>query len=179
MLLILSAILVGATNAATIRLDFTVGNFTSGNGNPPPTNFISGSILWEALGVRNPVLSFDSISLSIDGHNYTTSEIDYGENAPLPGLEVIGCKLNGITTIKSQTDDFWIRWYQNTLTPLDFIFSSSHVFDIWSAYKPGFTSFSISEVPEPSSVFLLFFAGGFIGALQFKRKGVSEHHAGK
>src|SRR5580765_8673323 len=81
---------------ATIKMDFQVIGFIVSNGNPPPTDPVTGTILWEAAGVHDPILSFDSIDLTLDGHRYSIGEI----GVPPPGYPItdgfIGGTLNQV-----------------------------------------------------------------------------------
>jgi len=158
---VLYAIVALAPNSdgATFEMNFVVSNFSGDFGSSAvPNDPVTGSINWEAVGISDPVLSFDSISLTLDGHNYTVGEIGYSRtDFPFTGIDEIGGIINGVGGMASFTDDFWLRWDRNTLMPFDFSYTSSQRYGFWSAYEsnPGsFTSFSISEVPEPSVVSL-------------------------
>jgi hypothetical protein len=56
---------------------FEVTNFGSLNGNPPPTDPVTGTIMWESAGIHDPILSIDSINMTIGGHPYSIGEITY------------------------------------------------------------------------------------------------------
>jgi hypothetical protein len=77
----LFAATLGTARAASFRMDFEVTGFIVSNGNPPPTDPVTGTIVWEATGIHDPIQSFDSISLTLDGHSYSTAEI----GVPPPG----------------------------------------------------------------------------------------------
>jgi hypothetical protein len=164
--------------AATFRLDFTTSNFQGVFGSEPvPTDPVTGTIVWEAGGIREPIQSFDSIHLILDGHTYDVSEIGYvREDFPYAGIELIGGTLNG-DGIAESTDDFWVRWDRNSLTPFDFSYSSSQTHGIWtsSMFDPGtFTAFSIVEVPEPGTGVLavsIVIVVGLRRAIRFARNG--------
>jgi hypothetical protein len=71
------------------------------------------------------------------------------------------------------TDDFWISWDPNALTPSDFAYTSSNRAGAWFAdgFPPGsFPTFSITEVPEPSSIVLICFASLSAGAVRLRRR---------
>jgi hypothetical protein len=151
----LMAALGSAADAAIYQLDFEVTNFEGVFGSSPtPTDPVTGSIIWEAGGIRDPIQSFDSIYLILDGHTYGAGEIGYSRlDFPYSGIELIGGTITGIGSMSKFTDDFWLRWDRNSLTPFDFSYTSSQRYGFWSAYEsnPGsFTSFSITEVPEPA-----------------------------
>jgi hypothetical protein len=161
--LVLVTNLACTSDGATFELNFTVGNFSGVFGSSAvPNDPVTGSIDWEAAAISAPVLSFDSIRLTLDGHNYAAGEIGYNRaDFPFGGIELIGGTINGVNSMASFTDDFWIRWDRNSLMPFDFSYTSSQRYGFWSAYEsnPGsFTAFSISEVPEPS-IFSLFAFG--------------------
>lgn len=97
---------VVCTHAASITLEFTATNFLPHTGSgTAPTDPVSGVIIYEAASVTSPVLSISSISLVIDGHSYSVSEVGFG---PVLGGTVIGANVNGATNINttSAADDF-------------------------------------------------------------------------
>lgn len=165
--------------AGTFRLDFTTSNFQAVFGSEPvPTDPVTGSIVWEAAGIREPIQSFDSIHLILDGHTYDVSEIGYErEDFPYVGIELIGGTITGVDGIAKFTDDFWLRWDRNSLTAFDFEYSSSKRYGFWYSfiYDSGtFTTFSIVEVPEPGTGVLAVCVLVVVGvrrALHFARNG--------
>ena len=166
--LVMSVVLCAAApvtaRAASFRMDFQVTGFPISNGNPPPTDPVTGTIVWEAAGIHDPIQSFDSIKLTLDGHIYSVDEIGVPPSGYPMTDGLIGGTLNQVYQVLDHTDDFSIEWNQNSLTPFDFTYSSSQRSGIWfvSINSPvNFTAFSIREVPEPSAIAL--FSLGLLG----------------
>lgn len=152
--------------ADTFIMHFQVAGFAVSNGNPPPVDPVTGTIVWEATGIHDPVQSFDSIDLTLDGHSYSIEEIGFLPWPYPPGDVVIGGTISGVQALVNLTDDFSIEWNQSSLIPDGFIYSSSRLSGIWTVGDPtSFTAFSITEVPEPSTIslfsFVLFGAGAW------------------
>jgi hypothetical protein len=149
----------GSARAASFMMSFQVTGFPASLGNPAPTDPVTGSIVWEAAGIHSPIQSFDSINLTLDGHTYSINELGYlPDLSGPPPHDLIGGNLNGTGIIYNQTDDFWIGWDRNSLQPVDFMYASSQRPGFWyaSIYEPvSFTSFSITQVPEPSTILLV------------------------
>src|SRR5690348_5491616 len=97
----LGIILGPNSDGATFELNFTASNFSAAFGSPAaPNDPVSGSLVWEAAGIREPILSLDSISLTLDGHNYAVSEIGYDRaDFPYNGIELVGGTINGLNTM--------------------------------------------------------------------------------
>jgi hypothetical protein len=153
-LALFSAITTTAS-AATFSLTFEVTGFHSFNGNLPPTDPVFGTIIWEAPGIHDPIQSIDSINMTLAGHSYSVGEIGYVREG---GLNMIGGISEGVDMMLDSTDDFWISWDPNTLTPSDFAYTSAERSGLWYAngFPPGsFPTFSITQVPEPSSTALV------------------------
>jgi hypothetical protein len=135
-------------------MQFTVSGFGAG----APTDPVTGTIVYESTGIHDPIQSFDSINMTIGGHDYSTGEIGYYRFAT-PNWDQIGGLTGGVGTLYNETDDFEIRWYRDLLTPFDFIYTSSQVNGILDSavYNPvSFLSFNINQTPEPAvSVLLL------------------------
>ena len=162
-----------APRAATFRMDFQITGFPASNGNLPPMDPVTGVIVWEAAGIHDPIQSFDSIDLTLDGHTYSADEIGIPP-AGYPITDgVIGGTLNQVYQVVDQTDDFWIEWDQSSLTSFDFTYSSSQRSGIWfvSINSPvNFTAFSIVEVPEPFAVLLFSLGLMGVGARRLRRR---------
>src|SRR5271154_1647434 len=96
--------------------------------------------------------------MTINGHSYTTGEIGFYQFPyVIPDWDGIYGLANG-TSLHNETDDFEIRWYRDSLTPFDFIYTSAGIngtFDS-AVYNPvSFTSFTITAVPEETKTIVL------------------------
>jgi hypothetical protein len=162
----LFAAVATSASAATFLMRFEVTNFGSLNDNPPPTDPVTGTIMWEAAEIHAPILSIDSIDMTIAGHPYSIGEITYVPPGYPEYDALIGGSLSGPFTMSDRTDDFWIRWETGSLLPYDFAYTSSATSGVWHTLDWGGLnpsgSFSIIEVPEPSTTaiigFLVFLA---------------------
>jgi hypothetical protein len=153
--LCLFAAVATSASAATFLMRFEVTNFGSLNDNPPPTDPVTGTIMWEAAEIHAPILSIDSIDMTIAGHPYSIGEITYVPPGYPEYDALIGGSLSGPFTMNDRTDDFWIRWETGSLLPYDFAYTSSATSGVWHTLDWGGLnpsgSFSIIEVPEPST----------------------------
>ena len=140
--------------AVTVRMDFNISGLPVSNFNPSLTDPVIGSITWEAASLGGAVESFDSISLTLGGHTYSTTEIGY-QYPPAVGHYIIGGLSYRIDAIWSRTDDFLIDWNYGSLSPVAFTYACADVAGIWSVQPPGhFNNFSISVIPEPPATVL-------------------------
>jgi hypothetical protein len=160
--LVVSAISLGnlSAQADTFAIQFTASDFVnlSDNGVAAPTDPLTGVITYEATGINNPILAFDSINLTIDGHSYAPTDLGFFEDGVSP-IDQIGAVSGGVTAIYSRTDDFTFLWNRNTLAPFQILYSSSQRDGIF--LSTTFTSSTVvTAVPEPSVTALCFLAGG-------------------
>jgi hypothetical protein len=165
-----------APPAQVFMMQFSVTGFVndSGSGVAVPTDPVVGTIVYQATGIHDPIQSFDSISMTIDGHSYAADELGY-YRFPTPAWDMIGGLTGGVDTLHNQTDDFIIRWYRDSLTPNDFIYTSSGrngTFSSEQYYPVSFTSFTITAIPEPAAGVLL-----FLGAAMFSIRKLKRHSA--
>jgi hypothetical protein len=148
----LIAAITTSASAGTFLTRFEATNFGSQNGNPPPTDPVTGTIMWESTGIHEPIVSIDSIDMTIAGHSYSIGEITYLSSAN-DWWVLVGGSPSG-DNMQDQTDDFWIRWNRYALLPYDFAYTSSAISGAWGTLDWGGLNpsgfFSIIEVPEPS-----------------------------
>jgi hypothetical protein len=170
--IVVAAGLASPASAGLFQVQFTVTDFEPSNGNPPPHETVSGSIIWQANNIHGPIQSFQSISLTLDGYTYSPGELGY-VTVP-PNWSVLGPTRGQPNGISNLTDDFYLVWETTSLTGLSFAYASSQRSGIWSThvvyYPDAFTQFSITPVPEPTMASLL--ASGLIllGAARFRSR---------
>jgi len=154
MLLVLAAGAISA-QAAPITVQFQASGFTDlGIGNSPPTDPVSGTIIYEAASTTASIESLTSIALTIHGHTYSIGEV--GFITPYGTGQAIGGLVNGVDFVSSSTNDFAITW-TGTLQPFEFYYASSSIsYSVW--VTENFDQFSITaptDVPEPGILILL------------------------
>jgi hypothetical protein len=152
--------------AAIFELDFTAIGFaaTSGFVNPP-TDPVSGHIMYTAASLTSPIDSLTAISLVIGGHQYTLAEVGYSND--FPNASLIGGLANGVTTISQNvftglSNDFWIYFKRSPFQPVDFYYSVDSSMAVWDTFR--FSQSSLTEVPavpEPSTWAMMIL--GFLG----------------
>jgi hypothetical protein len=141
--------------AIPIEVNFTFEDFMPRySSTSPPTDLVTGRIIYEGASVTANIDSLISIDLIIDGHTYLISEIGY--ISPFASRQQIGGNSWGVNSISSGTDDFRFDWYKEALTPMKFSYTSNSTAGFWDSNT--FSSFSVTEanpVPEPTNLLLL------------------------
>jgi hypothetical protein len=162
--------------AIPIEIDFRITGFsTQFSSTPPlqpPTDLVVGTITYEAESVTaDKIDSLISIDLTIAGHTYSIGDV-YFISPFSPNRQKIGGIINGIDILNAGTNDFSIDWYNNTLTPLKFSYTTTLSAGIWdaNAYENDFTQFSITTIPEPATLLLLGFGLFGLVGLRWKRR---------
>jgi hypothetical protein len=137
-----------------------------------PQSPVNGTIVWEASSATAPILGLTSINMTIDGHVYAASEIDFynfaGNPPNSPPTSTIYGILNSLTAVAG-TNDFYLRWRRDTNTPVNFYYTSSNYGED-SFWYNRFNSFSVtaSVVPIPAAAPL--FLSGLAGIGLFARR---------
>ena len=142
--------------AAPFKMEFTVSGFADSNGNVAPIDPISGTIVWEAANANATIDSLTSIDLTLNGHTYGLGDITF-QSLPSTSPDIIYGSLNG-QSIRTLTNDFWIRWHRDLLIGFDFNYASPALSGIWDS--PNFDSLSVTAaVPEPTTLTLMITLG--------------------
>jgi hypothetical protein len=149
-------------HAITVHLDFEATGFALGSstGAPAPIDPVTGSIFYEAASVIADIDSLTAISLTIGTHTYSLDEVGFITEGTSNARQCVGGNFNAICNVGGASNDFRIRWDQDTLDPIDFAYSTATV-DSWATAT--FASFSITAVPIPPAFFL--FGSGLLGLI--------------
>ena len=157
---LLTATPFGIAHAVTVQLDFEAAGFAFGpiTGAPAPVDPVSGSVLYEAASTVSSIDSLTAISLTIDTYTYSLDEVGFTTEGTSNPRQCIGGNVTAICNTGGASNDFRIRWDQDTLNPIDFAYSMG-TGDTWAT--TSFTSFTIAAVPIPPA--LLLFGSGLLG----------------
>ncbi len=160
MTFLICAFYVCTSWALPFQVDFSVTGFESA----APYAQVSGSIAYEASAIDSTIDSLTAINLIIGSMNYSLSDVDFKSGSQ----SLIYGSLNG-TPIRGGTDDFWLRWDTSSMSPLEFVYSSSGTEGFWKSQNfDSFTIASSAPIPEPSTIILL--GAGIIGLAVCRRK---------
>jgi len=119
----------GQVLAIPITVNFAAYDFLNG----PPTDPVVGTIVYEASDEYAVIDSLTSISMMIDGHNYTLPEIDFV--SPWGGAwQMVHGALNG-GAVQTGTSDFILLWNMVTLIPDSFYYVTSSTNYTHSTFK--------------------------------------------
>jgi hypothetical protein len=152
----LSAVPLTPAFAIQVTLSFTASDFSAG----APTDPVTGSFTYDAPSITSDPTLLTAVNLTIDGHAYTLPEVGFDSNE-------IGGVLNGVDSVESGTNDFFLLWTPASSTPGAFVYATAKNSDD-AFLSENFTHFSVTAAatPEPSTwaMMLLGFAGlGFAG----------------
>jgi len=113
---------IGTVSALPFMLTFTASSFEPVFDNSPPSDPISGSLVFQAQSLTGPITGVDSINLTIAGHTYTVGEIGFDGSG---GANLVGGLPSGANGVGSAgPDDFALVWQQADSA---FSFFSFHV----------------------------------------------------
>ena len=137
--------------AIPITVSFEATGFT-GVG-VPPADPVVGSIVYDAASTTANINSLTSINLTIAGHTYTLTELDFASVSPNQFIEA----LTNHTTLVRGNNNFEISWMTPQLNNPSFLYSAPGASDIY--LSKTFTQFSVTAeqtpVPEPTSLSIL------------------------
>jgi hypothetical protein len=137
--------------AIPITVSFQATGFT-GVG-VPPADPVVGSIVYDAASTTSTINSLTSINLTIAGHTYTVSELDFASVSPNQFIEA----LTNHTTLVRGNNNFELSWMTPLLGSPSLLYSAVGASDIF--LSKTFTQFSVTaervSVPEPTSLSLL------------------------
>ncbi len=112
----------GSAFGETVVVNFTVSGFDS----DAPEDVISGSFQLELNDNTNEVTSISSVSLTINGHAFSVSELGFSEYRNFNILGAQGQGLGSSTGIShGASHDFWILWNKDTSAPREFAYTAS------------------------------------------------------
>ncbi|MCD4720976.1 MAG: PEP-CTERM sorting domain-containing protein [Desulfobacula sp.] len=147
--------------ATPIEMQFSFDMKNSGGMSiPPPTSPVTGTLLYEADSLTDPITSLISIDLMINGYTYGISEIGF-INAIYsnPAVSMVGGvvdDINGIVGGGDDNDDFYLIWNRVTLgnpVQLAYAVSGDTNNQIW--YSEADPEITAAAVPVPATMFLL------------------------
>ncbi len=149
MMIVICYLLFGSTlaQAMSLKIDFTA-DYSTG-----PYSAITGKIIYEADSATSAIRSLDSIDIIIGDHQYCLTDV--GFYSPLgTNSSLIGGTINGVLSISSGTNDFWLVFNHMgaSTSPENFYYTTKLLNNIYST--TSFSTFRISAVPEPAAIYL-------------------------
>lgn len=152
--------------AIPITVEFTARNFIYYGSNPPgpnpPTDPVSGTIVYDAASTTANINSLISINMTISGHTYGVGEVGF---LSYGSYQLIGGLVNGVGSEYENTNDFDLLWDQSSLVPTLFEYATSP--GLYSTRD--FTKFTVTSAPVPIPGALVLFGSGLIGLVGIGR----------
>ena len=148
------------SNASLIKFSFEATGFTDCCNNQinPPQETVIGHFIWEAENELSSIINLLEIELTIDGYQYSLSDVNYyssiGDSFRMVGgIEDngAGCGI-GCVLLDSQ-NDFRLSW--DILDPLDISFAYTGGQNDNGVWISNSVNTNVSSVPEPSTLLLL------------------------
>jgi hypothetical protein len=137
-------------------------------GEPPPTDPVTGSLIYEAATANSPIEGLVSIDLTIDGHIYDTGQLTFGI---VSGRQRVGGNLTGGNRVAPGTNAFSMEWDPATLVLESFRYSSTNRegdFYIASVLTPS------NPIAEPATLALVVLAMSLIAIFAGRRRGIDR-----
>ncbi len=101
----LALVAAGPVGAAQMRMTFTATGIvpdTDWSEPTPPTNPVSGEVVWDGFGFLSNANGLISIDLTIDGHTYAPEEVSLWVD---PSGFVLAANVNGFNAAVNGTND--------------------------------------------------------------------------
>ncbi len=173
---IFMAIVMSVTlaQADLMELTFTMEDFSAAIAPtplPPPTDPVTGRIVYETDPITAYIDSLILIDLTIDGHTYQLSEVGF-ISPHTTSDHLIGGIVDGVNMCSSGKNDFWIGWNQDSLELISFVYTSSlYPYNAWGIDldKDNYdlSLRELSAIPEPAT--LLFLGLGLISLVGVRK----------
>jgi hypothetical protein len=140
-------------------------------GEPPPTDPVTGSVTYRAASINSPIDSLVSIDLEIDGHTYIANDQPNSEvgSAIIGGMQLVGGNNHGVDQVAPSSDDFLLQWDLTTFAFGSFLYTSiERELDTYTTATVG------NPVSEPATLPLAALAMGLIAVFAGRHRKVNR-----